>query len=137
MASLDVKGAFDSAWWPAVLKGLRDAKCPRNLYHLAQDYIKERRVVIAMISISMENKITKGCPQGSSWGPGFRNLQYNPLFNLSYTNHTKVVAFVDDLIIMIKAESIREAEIISNVEMNKITAWAKENSIRFNEGKLK
>jgi len=38
---------------------------------------------------------------------------------------------------MIKAESIREAEIISNVEMNKITAWAKENSIRFNEGKLK
>ena len=28
MASLDVKGAFDAAWWPAILKGLRDAKCP-------------------------------------------------------------------------------------------------------------
>jgi hypothetical protein len=28
MASLDVKGAFDEAWWPAILKGLRDAKCP-------------------------------------------------------------------------------------------------------------
>jgi len=32
MASLDVKGAFDAAWWPAILKGLRDAKCPQNLY---------------------------------------------------------------------------------------------------------
>ena len=25
MASLDVKGAFDAAWCPAILKGLRDA----------------------------------------------------------------------------------------------------------------
>jgi len=25
-ASLDVKGAFDSAWWSAILKGLREAK---------------------------------------------------------------------------------------------------------------
>jgi hypothetical protein len=32
MASLDVKGAFDAAWWPAIQNGLRDAKCPRNLY---------------------------------------------------------------------------------------------------------
>ena len=28
MASLDVKGSFDAAWWPAILKGLKDAKCP-------------------------------------------------------------------------------------------------------------
>jgi hypothetical protein len=32
MASLDVKGAFEAAWWLAILKGLRDAKCPQNLY---------------------------------------------------------------------------------------------------------
>ena len=84
----------------------------------------------------MEENITKGCPQGSCCRPGFWNLQYNPLLNLSYTNHMKVVVFADDLI-MIKAESIREAENIANVEMNKITAWAKENKIRFNEGRSK
>ena len=122
MASLDVKGAFDLAWWLAILKGLRDARCPRKLYHLAQDYLKERRTVITINSISMEKNITQGCPQGSCCGPGFWNLQYNPLLNLSYTNHTKVVAFADDLIIMIKAESVREAENTVNVEMNKITA---------------
>jgi len=32
MTSLDVKGAFDAAWWPAILRGLREAQCPRNLY---------------------------------------------------------------------------------------------------------
>ena len=34
MASLDVKGAFVSAWWPAILKGLRDAKCPEIFTNL-------------------------------------------------------------------------------------------------------
>jgi len=38
---------------------------------------------------------------------------------------------------MIKAESIREAENIANVELSKIAAWAKENKIRFNEQKEK
>jgi len=42
MASLDVKNAFDASWWPAIQKGLRDAKCPQNLYQLTQDYFRER-----------------------------------------------------------------------------------------------
>ena len=28
IASLDIQGAFDSAWWPTLLKGLREAECP-------------------------------------------------------------------------------------------------------------
>ena len=62
---------------------------------------------------------------------------YNSLLNFRYTKHSKTVAFTDDLVIMIKAESIREAENIANVEFSKISAWAKENKIRFNEQKPK
>jgi hypothetical protein len=36
---------------------------------------------------------------------------------------------------MIKAESIREAENVANVEFNKISAWTKENKFRFKECK--
>jgi hypothetical protein len=63
MASLDVQGPFDAAWWPAILKGLRDAKCPRNLYQLTQDYFRNRSAVISINSSKMEKNITKGCPQ--------------------------------------------------------------------------
>jgi hypothetical protein len=83
----------------------------------------------------MEKNITRGYPQESSCRRGFWNIQYNTLLNLRYTNHTKTVAFADDLVIMIKAESIREAENIANVELSKITAWGKEKKIRFNEQK--
>jgi hypothetical protein len=122
MASLDVKGAFDTAWWPAILKGLRDAKCSRNLYQLTQGYSRERRAEISINSSKREKNVTKGCPQVSCCGPGFWNIQYNSLLNLRYTKHTKTVAFADDLVVMIQADSIREAENIANVELSKITA---------------
>jgi len=47
------------------------------------------------------------------------------------------VAFADDLILMIRADSIREAENIANVEMDKIATWAENNKTRFNEEKSK
>jgi hypothetical protein len=135
MASLDVKGAFDSTWWPAILKGLREAKRPQVLYQITQDYFRERRAVISINSSKMENNITKGCPQRSCCGPGFWNIHYNTIFILRYTNYMKTVAFAEDLVIMIKAESVRDAENIANVELSKISAWATENKIRFNEQK--
>jgi hypothetical protein len=137
MASLDVKGAFDAAWWPAILKGLRDAKCPRNLYQLTQDYFRERRAVISFNSSTVKKNITKGCTQESCCGPGFWNIQYNSLLTLRYTKHTKAVAFAEDLLIMIKTDSVQESENIANVELSKISAWAVNNKIRFNEHKLK
>jgi hypothetical protein len=47
--------------------------------------------------------------------------------------HTKAVAFADNLILEIRNSTTRAAENISNIEMTKITAWAKNNKISFNE----
>ena len=50
MTSLDVKGAFNAAWWLAILRGLREAECPRKLYQLTRDYFKDRRAVMLINS---------------------------------------------------------------------------------------
>ena len=81
----------------------------------------------------MEKRITKGCPQGSCCGPGLWKIQYNPILNLRYTKRTKIIAFADDLVLMVEAESIGEAENFANIELNKIEKWATENKIKFNE----
>jgi hypothetical protein len=39
---------------------------------------------------------------------------------LEFRTQTKAVAFSDDLLLAVKAESIREAENITNIEMNRI-----------------
>ena len=75
MVSLDVHGAFDSVRWSAILQRLREAKCPRNLYYLAQDYLRERKAIITINSFNMGKNITRGCPQESCCGPSFWNIQ--------------------------------------------------------------
>jgi len=46
------------------------------------------------------------------------------------------VAFADGLILMIRTDSISEAENIANIDMGKIAMWAK-NKTKFNEEKSK
>jgi hypothetical protein len=46
---------------------------------------------------------------------------------LEFRKQTEAVAFADDSLIGVKAESIREAENIANIQMHKILTWAKNN----------
>ena len=85
----------------------------------------------------MEREVSKGCPQGSCYGPGFWNIHYNSLLNLKFTRRTKAVAFADDLILAIRGETVIEVENFSNLELSKLTAWPKSNKISFNEEKSK
>jgi len=70
MVGLIVKGAFDAAWWPVILKGLKDSECPRNLYHHSQGYFSQRTAVMSTNSVGIERSVTKGFPQGSCCGSG-------------------------------------------------------------------
>jgi len=47
------------------------------------------------------------------------------------------IAFADDLLVMIRDESIDEVQNNSNIEMDKIANWARDNKIKFNEEKSK
>jgi hypothetical protein len=136
MVSMDVQGAFDSACWPAILQRLREAKCSRNVYYLVQNYLKERKAFITINSYNTRNNITRGYAQGSCCCPISCNIQYDTVFNLQITDHARVVAFADDLILTIRADSVGEAENIANIEMGKIAIWT-ENKIKFNEEKSK
>ena len=99
--SLDVRGAFDTAWWPRILKELRACGCPQKLYELTKSYFSQRTATLSTNSFQLEKEISRGCPQGSYCGPGFWNIQYNSLLNLKFMTRTKVVAFADDLIVAI------------------------------------
>jgi len=68
-----------------------------------------------------------------------RAMEYptNPILNLRYTKHTKIIAFADDLVLMVVVESIGETENLANIQLNKIAEWAMDNKIKFNEIKSK
>jgi hypothetical protein len=46
IVSLDVGAAFNAAWWPAIMKSLKDSRCPRNLHNLKRSYLSNRRATL-------------------------------------------------------------------------------------------
>jgi len=52
-------------------------------------------------------------------------------------HRTKTTAFADDLILATRGSTVIEAENMANIELTKISAWAKDNKIHFNEQKSK
>jgi len=89
LISLDVQGAFDAAWWPGVLRELRESKCPKNLYRFTMSYFTQGTAVLSTNSLRTEKAISRGCPQGSCCGPGFWYLQINSLLQLKIMQEPK------------------------------------------------
>ena len=100
ITSLDVQQAFDSASLPAILQGLIDFNCPRNLYILSKESFSNRKAVINTKNFTIERHITKGCPQVSCCGAGLWNILYNSLLTLELNSRSRSIAFADDLIIL-------------------------------------
>ena len=137
LVRLDVKDAFVDAWWPAILNGLRAYECPNKLFNLARSYFTNRSAYLYTNNYQIQGEVRKGCPQGSCYGPGPWNIQYNSILNLNFTKRTTAVAFADDFLLITRGESVREAENFANIDMSKINAWSKRNKVDFNEVKSK
>jgi len=73
LVSLDVKGAFDAAWWPGILKKLRACGCPKNLYAPTKSYFTQRTATLSTNSVRLERGISK-CSAGVLLWPTF--LEY-------------------------------------------------------------
>ena len=57
IVSLDVKEAFDAAWWPGILKQLREVKCPKNLYNLSASYFSNRKATFFINNYTAERNV--------------------------------------------------------------------------------
>jgi len=105
------------------IKDIKRTKLHEILYNLGKSYLTERTAIFTNSSTQTEREVAKGCPQGSCCGPGFWNIQYNSLLNLEFGKRTKIISYSDDLLIAVKAETVREAKNYANIEISKITKW--------------
>jgi len=133
IVSLDVEGAFNSAWVPSVLKNLQESGCPRNLYNLAKNYFSQRKATMETNNIKIERAVNMGCPQGSCLGPGMWNIFYNSLLDVKFRSGTTIIAYADDLILLTRGKTVSETENIANTELTKISKWARDNKVSFND----
>jgi len=91
VVSFDVRGAFDAAWWPRILRNLKELKRPKNLFNLPRSYFSKRTASLCGNTLKIEKPVTMGCPQGSCSGPGFWNILCNSLFNVDFTHRARAM----------------------------------------------
>jgi len=78
LVSLDVKGAFDAAWWPSILMALKDFNCPSNVYYLTKSYFSHRIALMSTSTVKVEREVNKG---------NYKDLAPDQDFGISNTTH--------------------------------------------------
>ena len=121
--SLDIKAAFDNAWWPALLERLRKTGCPKNIFKLITSYIEERQVTLNYGDASSVKSMTKGCVQGSVCGPTFWNIILDELLETPLPEGCYIQAFADDVLLLVRAEDATSIEQKTNEALKIIQEW--------------
>ncbi|KAJ2947204.1 hypothetical protein O0L34_g16912 [Tuta absoluta] len=129
--SLDIEGAFDSAWWPAIKCQLVEKRCPQNLRRLVCSYFDKRYVEVRYAGEQHRKSTNKGCVQGSIGGPLFWNLLLDPLLNGLEEMGVYVQAFADDVVMVFSGHTALEIENKANPALRHVHEWGTRNKLKF------
>jgi ribonuclease HI len=133
--SLDIKSAFDNAWWPLLLQRLRRTGCPRNMFVLIQSYLQDRTATLDYSDSRVSKSLSRGCVQGSICGPTFWNIILDDLLESSLPDGCNIQAFADDVFLTVSGKSSSEVEVRTNQALNIIKDWGERVKLTFSPSK--
>ncbi|KAI0995343.1 hypothetical protein K3495_g12840 [Podosphaera aphanis] len=107
MATLDIKGAFDSVLPGRLVRRLREQGWPAELCNWVSSFATEREVCLRIDGeIGEPRPITCGLPQGSPVSPILFMLYISPLFKLEGLK--KAFRYADDFAILNVSTTLNE-----------------------------
>lgn len=107
---MDISGAFDNIWWPAIFASLREANISKKIYQLKESYLSQRKVFIEEGGAQVEREVNRGCPQGSVLGPILWNLIFNDLLKAQFPERESIIAFADNAVVLVPGQSRQSIE---------------------------
>ncbi|KAG8228510.1 hypothetical protein J437_LFUL008966, partial [Ladona fulva] len=125
---MDMTGAFDRVWWPGVLHRLHVKGISGEMYKVIKDYLKGRWVQLEEGNWVNGKRVNRGCPQGSVLGPQLWKIVFDELIEMMEERHGKsieMIAYADDGVILIGANSRREIEEKANLVIKDLMEWCK------------
>ncbi|KAJ3639076.1 hypothetical protein Zmor_004373 [Zophobas morio] len=102
LVTLDISNAFNSARWEIIVEELINKKIGSHLIKVIQKYLTNRKI---RTSRGRVQEITCGVPQGSVLGPILWNVLYDRILKIKCPKGTSLVAFADDLAVVVCAKS--------------------------------
>lgn len=131
----DVTGAFDHLRWSSITRELQKRGTSTDLLALVSSYLRDRKVTIIDNYQKATKTIHRGCPQGSILGPDFWNICLDALLNNLTNQEADVVAYADDLIVLVHGNSRHELETNGQKYANIIIQWTKAQGLTLSKTK--
>lgn len=132
---LDISGAFDNAWWPMILLKAKQWSIAPNIYRLLVSYFTDRTVTLVAGDQRASKRSTMGCPQGSVLGPTLWNLLLNDILLLPFPEGVTLIAYADDVTVVIEASSRAQIERKAGSALEAIAEWGGRNRLSFSPAK--
>ncbi|CAK1589382.1 unnamed protein product [Parnassius mnemosyne] len=131
LVSLDIEGAFDNAWWPAIITELRNKQVEPTMLKLIISYLSDREINLNYANENITLKTNKGCIQGSTCGPMLWNIQLDPLLQTTEISAAHVQAFADDILIIASNKDGQQLEKDVNDTLKTILEWGQKHKLKF------
>ncbi|KAG6462664.1 hypothetical protein O3G_MSEX013397 [Manduca sexta] len=131
VVSLDIEGAFDNAWWPAIKVRLLEEGCPKNLRRVMDSYFQARKVKVRYAGEEHTRWTSKGCVQGSIGGPILWNLLLDPLLKGLENRGDYCQAFADDIVMVFEGHTGQEIQRQANAALAYVRDWGVCNKLKF------
>lgn len=132
---VDFKGAFDNLLWRVCLRKLHEIGSTGEEMDLWYDYFNERKVCMVSSVDEVWKEVKRGCPQGSIGGPNLWNLCMNELLDDLERENVSVVAYADDVVLVIGARTRNELEERIGERMKMVYDWGMNAGVEVSEGK--
>lgn len=100
MLTLDVRNAFNSASWEAIVEAAKSREVPPGLLSILEDYLSNHLVSSPSGSSDFAHNMSCGVPQGSVLGPDLWNLMYDGLLKIKMPEGVHLLAFADDVAVL-------------------------------------
>lgn len=118
--SLDIKGAFDHARWPDILRQCATRGVPHYILALLRSYFTDRTVTYAGSEVALH----RGCPQGSVLGPLLWLIAFDGVMEVLqseerlYTSSTQ--CFADDTLLIVVGRTPMDLNLQSSLATSAI-----------------
>lgn len=129
--SLDIEGAFDGAWWPAIVKEIGEKCTDEWITRIVYSYLEDRKVTLSYLGEKFTTNTERGCIQGSIGGPLLWNILLDPLLRRAESERSHVQAFADDILVLARADTTTDLNNQINSALEMIARWGEENKLRF------
>lgn len=132
---LDISDAFDNVKWNPLLDDMRKLGASPATMNITKSYLADRSATLESNQTKVSTTLTRGCPQGSGFGPSLWNIVVNEVLKKNNGDHTHRVAYADDIVVL-TAGSTR-TDIIRKTEENlkDLTDWSKRYGLSFSSSK--